>query len=313
MSKYKVGDKVRVRTDLISDTDKYLRHTSRKPIHVDYSMLNFKGQILIIKEVVRNEYYKVKGTNWVWTDDMLEPVSVSSKPIQVGDWVERVAVVSEKHRAVMSKGNKYKVIGVSFPRKYVELEDVPYGKYWNVSNFKLTQPPQLPKKEQPMQQKQKEKKLKIFLKDGSINIKGIMYQLAKKTQTTTHLPFVNKAIADELARVKRATRDITQKAINYNIKLAATLENFKEASKVKHVMTPTDAVMFYEYEKAHGSFDWIKKYLTSKNVTSTTPVDLFKSNNRHIYICEGIIYLEEKDLVFATTIKFDKKTKQFFL
>lgn len=262
MSKYKVGDQVRVRTDLIAYTNNYLRNTSRRPICVDYNMLDFKGEILTIKEVVRDEYYRVKGTSWVWTDDMLESVTTTT--------------------------NKYLDRPIQQPQSI-----------------------QLPKKGQPMQQK--EKKLKIFLKDGSINIKGIMYQLAKRTQITTHLPFVNKAIVDELARVKRVIRDITPKTINYNIKLAATLESFKEALKVKHVMTPTDAVMFYEYEKAHGSFGWIKKYLTPKNATSTTPVDLFKSNNRHIYICEGIIYLEEKDLVFATTIKFDKKTKQFFL
>lgn len=239
-----------------------------------------------------------------------------NRPIQVGDWVERVNPVTEDRKAIMIQGNTYKVIDISPGRRYLTLEEVPGNLYWGIFNFKPIQQPQskpIPKKRQPMQQKQKEKKLKIFLKDGSINIKGIMHQLAKKDQTETHLPFVNKAIADELARVKRAIRDITPKAINYNIKLAATLESFKEASKVKHVMTPADAIMFYEYEKAHGSFDWISKYLTSKNVTSTTPVDLFKSNNRHIYICEGIIYLEERDLVFAATIKFDKKTKQFYL
>lgn len=236
------------------------------------------GDRVRVSRCVNPHSYRVDENNWYWTDDMLEPVTTAT--------------------------NKYH--GLVFADSSSHLP----------AAFKLIQQPQskqLPKKEQPMQQKQKEKKLKIFLKDGSINIKGIMYQLAKKTQTTTHLPFVNKAIADELARVKRAIRDITPKAINYNIKLAATLESFKETSKVKHVMTPTDAVMFYEYEKAHGSFDWIKKYLTSKNVISTTPVDLFKSNNRHIYICEGTIYLEEKDLVFAATIKFDKKTKQFYL
>lgn len=239
-----------------------------------------------------------------------------NRPIQVGDWVERVNPVIEDHKTIMIQSNTYKVIGISSNRTYLTLEEVPGNLFWSIANFKPIQPPQskpIPKKGQPMQQKQKEKKLKIFLKDGSINIKGIMYQLAKKTQTTTHLPFVNKAIADELARVKRSIRDIAPKVINYNIKLAATLESFKETSKVKHVMTPADAVMFYEYEKAHGSFDWIKKYLTPKNVTSTTPVDLFKSNNRHIYICEGIIYLEESDLVFAAAIKFDKKTKQFYL
>lgn len=310
MSKYKVGDKVRVRTDFTS-SKKYCISTS-------VSMNKHVGDILTIR-CVNPHSYKVNENNWSWTDDMLEPVTTTTnkyldRPIRVGDLVERIKVTECSDAQLVRKGNIYKVINKN--SKALELEGIAKGLYWDSNAFKPIQPPQskpIPKKRQPMQQKQKEKKLKIFLKDGSINIKGIMYQLAKKDQTETHLPFVNKAIADELTRVKRAIRDITPKAINYNIKLAATLESFKEASKVKHVMTPADAVMFYEYEKAHGSFDWIKKYLTSKNVTSTTPVGLFKSNNRHIYICEGILYLEERDLVFAATIKFDKKTKQFYL
>lgn len=67
--KYKVGDKVRVRTDLIEDkiygAEKFI-----------LSMFKFKGKICTIKEIYDKYYlFEEDDDEWYWTDEMLEDVS----------------------------------------------------------------------------------------------------------------------------------------------------------------------------------------------------------------------------------------------
>ena len=66
--KYKVGDKVRVRKDLISGT--WFRDCL-----VTRDMCEMGGKEALIKMVRSRSYLlSTKGTDWSWTDEMLEPV-----------------------------------------------------------------------------------------------------------------------------------------------------------------------------------------------------------------------------------------------
>lgn len=69
--KYRVGDKVRVRSDLLFD--------SYNGTCVTYDMLKYRGKEMTISSQVthsRNAAYHFCGDehNWFWTEDMLEPV-----------------------------------------------------------------------------------------------------------------------------------------------------------------------------------------------------------------------------------------------
>ena len=64
--KYKVGDVVKVRSDL-----------STKGINVTNRMLNFREKIVRIEKVFKNGCYRIEGDyeEWNWTDEMLEPLT----------------------------------------------------------------------------------------------------------------------------------------------------------------------------------------------------------------------------------------------
>ena len=64
--KYKVGDVVKVRSDL-----------STKGMNVTNRMLNFRGKIVRIEKVFKNGCYRIEGDyeEWNWTDEMLEPLT----------------------------------------------------------------------------------------------------------------------------------------------------------------------------------------------------------------------------------------------
>ena len=67
--KYKVGDVVKVRSDLSAEKiyDK---------IRVTTDMLNYKGKVVHIEEVIENRYHiKENNKKWYWTDKMLEPLT----------------------------------------------------------------------------------------------------------------------------------------------------------------------------------------------------------------------------------------------
>ena len=73
--KYKVGDKVRVRKDLVANGgyggNVFAKH-----------MASFKGQQVTIKRVRDEKYYMAEDDGiWHWTDEMLEPVE---EPFNVG-------------------------------------------------------------------------------------------------------------------------------------------------------------------------------------------------------------------------------------
>jgi hypothetical protein len=82
--KYKVGDKVRVRSDLVvnktyGDNNVYFRS----------GMTYYEGRMVTISEV-EDYFYKIKEDspyNWSWVDEMLEDI-VENKKYKVGDKVK---------------------------------------------------------------------------------------------------------------------------------------------------------------------------------------------------------------------------------
>lgn len=70
MSKFKVGDKVRVKRDLKSDTivgDYYFNE----------HMADLRGEIFTIKEIIKEVgylYYRMEGNDWSWDEEMLEEI-----------------------------------------------------------------------------------------------------------------------------------------------------------------------------------------------------------------------------------------------
>lgn len=93
MTKYKVGDKVRVRSDLVVGEDYGIN------AFVD-SMEKFKGDTLIIKRVLPDGDYFTEGNSFYWTDEMLEEIK------------ENEMEYSENDILVSKNGDKRKVLGV---------------------------------------------------------------------------------------------------------------------------------------------------------------------------------------------------------
>lgn len=75
--KYKVGDKVRVKSDLNAD-DVY------GGVRVNRTMAKSGNEILTIEKIVGNKEYRVEENRWLWSEDMLEPVeaTVTLKELQ---------------------------------------------------------------------------------------------------------------------------------------------------------------------------------------------------------------------------------------
>lgn len=75
--KYKVGDKVRVKSDLKVDIP-YSR------VWANHTMLEEKNEILTIEKIVGNKEYRVEENQWLWGEDMFEPVeeTVTLKELQ---------------------------------------------------------------------------------------------------------------------------------------------------------------------------------------------------------------------------------------
>lgn len=89
--KYKVGDKVRIRKDLVEDSTGDIRVTS--------GMVKLAGQVVTIKGIHDSELtYSVEETIWVWTDDMLEPVNnLIEVPKWFDDWYKQIGDVYEEY------------------------------------------------------------------------------------------------------------------------------------------------------------------------------------------------------------------------
>lgn len=81
MSKYKVGDKVRVRSDLVVGKLYYMDDKRESNSFVE-NMVDFRGKVVKITDI-RCGQYGIEGSIFRWTDEMFEPVS----KFKVGDYV----------------------------------------------------------------------------------------------------------------------------------------------------------------------------------------------------------------------------------
>lgn len=100
--KYKVGDKVRVREDLIVG-EKYGKDVFTS------TMVSFKGKIVTIKKIVEDKYeIEEDSQTWWWTYEMLLPVT----KYKIGDKV----IVREDLDVGKEYGNDY-VINSMLPLK----------------------------------------------------------------------------------------------------------------------------------------------------------------------------------------------------
>lgn len=96
--RYKVGDKVRVRKDLVVDKDYGTQ------FFVD-GMRKFKGKIVNIKRV-EDSFYRIEEDEIVysynWTDEMLEPVITNwdkvKEELNLEDFIKRSGICSAIHR-----------------------------------------------------------------------------------------------------------------------------------------------------------------------------------------------------------------------
>lgn len=76
--KFKVGDKVRVRKDLVVGS--YYNHA-----FFISDMKKFKGKIVEIREVFNIAGYYIKGSIYMFGEDMLEPIKFTKSDLKDGD------------------------------------------------------------------------------------------------------------------------------------------------------------------------------------------------------------------------------------
>jgi hypothetical protein len=85
MSKYKVGDKVTIRQwdDMKKEFGLNTLGIIACKAKFTNSMREFCGKTIVIDEVLHSGNYMIKNVNWVWSDDMFEPVKdMSNTTIQ---------------------------------------------------------------------------------------------------------------------------------------------------------------------------------------------------------------------------------------
>lgn len=90
--KYKVGDKVRIRKDLVVDYSGFIRIT--------VEMAKLAGQVVTIKDVqnygYQDYYYNVNENEFTWANNMLEPVNdLIEVPKWFDDWYKQIGDVYE--------------------------------------------------------------------------------------------------------------------------------------------------------------------------------------------------------------------------
>lgn len=82
VTRFKIGDKVRVRDDIIGCGD-----TCRDGVYINEKMAKIAGVIFTIDEVT-NDCYSVLENDWGWNDEMLEPAEKTLDNLCAGDFVK---------------------------------------------------------------------------------------------------------------------------------------------------------------------------------------------------------------------------------
>lgn len=96
MAKFKVGDKVRVRTDLKVGSYYYNENRSYRDVFSS-GMSNFKGKIVTIKNVWVDNSYSIKECGFIWTDEMFEPVFKVGDKVKLRDDLKVEQVYGKLH------------------------------------------------------------------------------------------------------------------------------------------------------------------------------------------------------------------------
>nr|DAS72677.1 MAG TPA: mindbomb E3 ubiquitin protein ligase [Caudoviricetes sp.] len=82
ITKFKVGDKVRVRNNITGCGD-----TCRDGVYVNEKMAKIAGAIFTIDGVTK-DYYDVAENDWGWNDEMLEPAEKTLDNLCAGDHIK---------------------------------------------------------------------------------------------------------------------------------------------------------------------------------------------------------------------------------
>lgn len=107
MNKYKVGDKVKVRSDL--EMDKVYKSENGAEDSVVGEMLGYRGKTVLIERDnagCEGDKYRIEGFSYNWTDDMFEGLA-EDKPTRIPAY-KLMALAAENPQEY--EGRKYKVI-----------------------------------------------------------------------------------------------------------------------------------------------------------------------------------------------------------
>ena len=125
--KYKVGDKVRVRSDL-EVGKQYGNDNDSDKVYFVSGMKCHKGKIVTIQEIAYSAY-RIKEDKWFWTDDMFEGKVVEDMDIEINKMIDekveefRKQLIEETKKLVEEQKQKEKV--------FLKVGD----KYWFISDI----------------------------------------------------------------------------------------------------------------------------------------------------------------------------------
>ena len=118
MSKFEVGDIVKIKEDLIEDT--YYNH-----VCFSQEMSKFKGKIAKIEHILLEGVYSLNSGDYGWSDDMLELYEFKKDDIQFGDIItlgnsERYVYAADRIFAEFEYTQKlnYRIFSRTFNRNF---------------------------------------------------------------------------------------------------------------------------------------------------------------------------------------------------
>lgn len=97
MAKYRVGDKVRVRTDLKT-------HSRYGGLYAVPSMKSYAGSVLTIASCNCDGNYKVRENGFCWGDEMFEPIPISGSVPEISPETEKVVDDPVEHPTHYTSG-----------------------------------------------------------------------------------------------------------------------------------------------------------------------------------------------------------------
>jgi hypothetical protein len=122
MTKFKIGDKVRVKTNLIPD-NYYVGNDGRCNIYCNGDMVKLGGETLVIVSLTSKNNYNLNKTEYNWCDEMLEDVTSKGKKVKETPIIKHVVIQD-------SCGN---FLGI----KNSEKEAIVFAKSYNKENITI--------------------------------------------------------------------------------------------------------------------------------------------------------------------------------